>query len=202
MPSNTVLNSGSAVGAAQILIWSYSCVFLPPISTAIRTSVFSFEGALNVLLYIPHTWSLPGWSSGFNLQLILLVGRFWWESSPLATLPMGLNCGFISTSACGSSTGVCSWGCPGVVLTLLLPSTPSHPGSFTLLSFVWFYIYLSAGQVLLSTLSWCFVWTSVSDGVLLMYPWRVMYSMSTYSSPSCSVLTSFSIQRNCRKGRW
>ena len=53
MPSNTVLISGPAVGAAQILIWPYSCVFLPPMPTAIRTSVFSFVGALNGLLYIP-----------------------------------------------------------------------------------------------------------------------------------------------------
>ena len=40
----------------------------------------------------------------------------WWESlgsSSLATLPLGFNCGFISTSACGSSTGLCSGGCPG-----------------------------------------------------------------------------------------
>ena len=40
----------------------------------------------------------------------------WWEgfgSSSLATLPLGFNCGFISTSACGSFTGVCSSGCPG-----------------------------------------------------------------------------------------
>ena len=58
-PSNTVLISGPAVGAAQILIWSYSCVFLPPMSTAIRTSVFSFVGALSDLLYIPQTQSLP-----------------------------------------------------------------------------------------------------------------------------------------------
>ena len=36
----------------QILIWSYSSVFFPPIFTAIRTSVFSFVGALNDLLYI------------------------------------------------------------------------------------------------------------------------------------------------------
>ena len=54
MPSNTVLISGPAVGAAQILICSYSCVFLPPISTAVRTSVFSFVGALNALLYMFH----------------------------------------------------------------------------------------------------------------------------------------------------
>ena len=35
-PSNTVLISGPAVGAAQILIWSYSCVSLPSMSTAIK----------------------------------------------------------------------------------------------------------------------------------------------------------------------
>ena len=48
----TVLISGPAVEAAQILIWSCSCVFLPPVSTAIRTSVVSFVGGLNDLLYI------------------------------------------------------------------------------------------------------------------------------------------------------
>ena len=53
MPSNTVLVSGPVVGAAQIPTWSYSCVFWPPMSTAIRTSAFSFVGALTVLLYIP-----------------------------------------------------------------------------------------------------------------------------------------------------
>ena len=52
-PSNTVLISGSAVGSAQILTWSYSFVFLPPMSAALRTSAFSFVAALNVLLYIP-----------------------------------------------------------------------------------------------------------------------------------------------------
>ena len=87
---STLLISGPAVGAAQILIWSYSCVFLPPMSTAIRASAF-----------------------------FLCVGKClysWWDgfvSSFLATLPMGFNCGFISTSTRGSSTGVCSWGCPG-----------------------------------------------------------------------------------------
>ena len=53
MPSNTVLVSGPAVGEAQILIWSFSSVFLPPMFTAINTSAFSFVGALNGLLYIP-----------------------------------------------------------------------------------------------------------------------------------------------------
>ena len=65
-----------------------------------------------------------------------------------------------------------------VLLTLLLfPSS-----SFILPSFVWFYIFFSAGQVLLSTLSWCSACTSVSDGVFLTYLWREMYSTSTYSS--------------------
>ena len=59
MASNTVLVSGPAVGAARILIWSYSCMLLPPMSTAIRTSMFSFVGALNVLLSIPQTQGLP-----------------------------------------------------------------------------------------------------------------------------------------------
>ena len=39
----------------------------------------------------------------------------WWQSfwsSSLATLALDFNCGFISASACGSSTWVCSY-CPG-----------------------------------------------------------------------------------------
>ena len=106
VPSNIVLISGASMGAAQILTWSYSCVFLPPISTAIRTSVFSFVGTLDVLLYILQTHSLPSFSCG------LICGLYSrWEgfgSSSLATLPLGFRCGFISTSARGSSTGVCS----------------------------------------------------------------------------------------------
>ena len=56
MPSNAVLISGSAVEAAQILIWSYSCVFLLLMSTAIRTSAFCF----GLLLRLPwRTWVCP-----------------------------------------------------------------------------------------------------------------------------------------------
>ena len=131
MPSNTVLISGPAVRAAQILIWSYSFVFLPPMSTAIRTSVFSFVGALNGLLYIPQTQSC------LVDPVDLICSLYsWWEglgSSSLATLPLGFNCGFISTSACGSSTGVlllrlpwracvCSCEGPGVEVLQLLGS--------------------------------------------------------------------------------
>ena len=49
----TVLLSGPALGAAHILIWSYSCVFLPPMSTGVRASAFSFLGAVSDFLYIP-----------------------------------------------------------------------------------------------------------------------------------------------------
>ena len=85
--------------------------------------------------------------------------------------------------------------CPGVGIGPLLQfphlpkgrSSPTNtlifpPSSFVLQSFVWVYIFFSAGQVLLCTLSWCSACTSVSEGVFLMYPWREMYSMSTYSS--------------------
>ena len=42
------------------------------------------------------------------------------------------------------------------------------PSSFILPSFAWFYIFFSAGQVLLSTLSWCSACISVSEGVILI----------------------------------
>ena len=69
-------------------------------------------------------WELSMSFYVFHRHRVCLVDRVdlicslcsWWEgfgSSSLATLPLGFNCGFISTSACGSSTGVCSWGCPG-----------------------------------------------------------------------------------------
>jgi len=51
--SNTVLICGPVVGAAQILIWSYSCVFLSPMSTAIRTSAFLLW-ELSMSFYIFH----------------------------------------------------------------------------------------------------------------------------------------------------
>ena len=60
------------------------------------------------------------------------------------------------------------------------------PRSFILLSFAWFYIFFSAGQVLLSILSWFVLRSSVSEGVFLMYAWREMYSTST-----CSVIILF-----------
>ena len=111
IPSDTVLISGPAVGAAQILIWFWSSVFLPPMSTAIRSRAFSLEGALHVL-YLFHRRR----ACLVDPADLICSLYSWWEgfgSSSSATQPLGFNCGFISTSACGLSTGVCSWGCPG-----------------------------------------------------------------------------------------
>ena len=104
MPSNTVLVSEPAVGAAQILIWSYSCVFLPPMSTAIRASVFSLW-ELSMTFYIFHRHRVC------LVECVDLICSLYscWEgfgSSSLATLLLGFNCGFIPASARGSSTGV------------------------------------------------------------------------------------------------
>ena len=107
MPSDTVLVSGLAVGTAQILIWPYSCVFLPPMSTAITTNAFSFAGALSGLSYAPQTQSLPIGSCGFNLQLVQVVGRF--GVFFLSHISPGFQLCFYFHLC----TGVCSWGCPG-----------------------------------------------------------------------------------------
>ena len=64
-----------------------------------------------------------------------------------------------------------------VLVTLLL--FPLVPLSYRV--FAWFYILFSSGRGLPSALSWCSASTSVSEWVVLMYPWREMYSTSTYS---------------------
>ena len=87
MPSKTVLISGSDLGAAQSLIWSYSCVFLPPVSTAIRTSsVLLWE--LSVTFYLFHRDRV---FLVDRVGLICSLYSWWWgfRSSSLATLPLG-----------------------------------------------------------------------------------------------------------------
>ena len=84
-----------------------SCLQWPQLSGLVRFLLWE----LSMIFYI------------FHRHRVCLVDRVdlicslysWWEgigSSSLVTLCLGFNCGFISTSACGSSTGVCSWGCP------------------------------------------------------------------------------------------
>ena len=133
MSSNTVLISKSAVRAPRILIWSYSFVFLLPMSTAIRTSVISFV-ELSMTFYIFHRHSV---CLVDHVDLICSL-HSWWEgfgSSFLATLPMGFNCGFISAT-CGSSTGILllwlpwrAWVCPSVGQVSRWCSCLGHRGS-------------------------------------------------------------------------
>ena len=129
-----MLISGSVVGAAQILIWSYSCVFLPPLSTAIRAIVFSLC-MLSMAFYIFHRHR-----ACLVDHVDLLCSLYnWWEgfgSSSLAALPLGFNCGFISTSTCGSSTGVellrlpwRAWVCPSEGQVWKWCSCLGHRGS-------------------------------------------------------------------------
>ena len=112
MPSNTVLVSGGDAGAAQILILSYfpvcSCLQCPQLSEQVCFLLWE----LSVIFYIFHRHRV---CLVDHVDLICSLYS-WWEgfgSSSLATLPLGFNCGFISTYTCGSSTGVCSCGCPG-----------------------------------------------------------------------------------------
>ena len=67
-------------------------------------------------------------------------------------------------------------------------NTPVFPPlSLILLSFAWFYIFFSTGQVLLSTLSWCFASTSDTE---VLYSWCIYGERCTLHPPtplpSCS----------------
>ena len=97
----------------QLRLWSgppplCSCLQCPQLSELVHFLLWQLSMAFDI----------------FHRDRVCLVDRVhlicslysWWEgfgSSSLATLPLGFSCGFISTSACGSFTGVCSWGCPG-----------------------------------------------------------------------------------------
>ena len=94
-----------------------SCLHCPWLSELVRFLLW----ALSVSSYILHrhrvclvncvdlTCSLHSWWGGLG-------------SSPLATLPLGYKGDFMSTSACGLSTGVCCWGRPkGLGLSLWGP---------------------------------------------------------------------------------
>ena len=85
MPSSTVLISGSDLGAAQSLIWSYSYVFLPRMFTASELVCFLL-------------WELSMSFNIFHRARVCLVNLVdlicslyrWWEgfgSSSLAALP-------------------------------------------------------------------------------------------------------------------
>ena len=99
------------------LIWPYFCVFLKLPEQCVlflklpEQCVF-LCGNSHLFFYVFHRDSICV-VAHVNLMCSLCS---WWKdfwSSSLTILPLGFNCGFISTSACDLSTGVCSWGCPG-----------------------------------------------------------------------------------------
>ena len=87
-----------------------SCLQCPQLSELVR--LLLWELSINFYLFhrcrvclvdcVDLICSLYSWWKGFR-------------SSSLVTLPLGFNCGFISTSGYGLSSGVCSWGCPGEI---------------------------------------------------------------------------------------
>jgi len=73
MPSNTVLISGPVVGAAQILIWSYSCVFLPPqLSDLVCFLLWEL-----LVAFHRHRVCLVDHVDLICNLIVQLVGRFW-----------------------------------------------------------------------------------------------------------------------------
>ena len=86
MPSNTVLIFGAVVGASQILLWSYSYVFLPPVPTVIGTSeVIVWTLSMTFYIFHSHRVCLVD-----HVDLICSLYSWWegFESSSLATLPL------------------------------------------------------------------------------------------------------------------
>ena len=85
-----------------------SCLQCPQLSELVRFLLWEFSMTFCIFCrqrvclvdHVDLSCSLYSWWEGF-------------QSSSLATQPRGFNCGFISISACGLFTGVCSWGCPG-----------------------------------------------------------------------------------------
>ena len=90
MPSNTRLVSGPAVGAAQTLIWFFFCVFLPPMLTAVRSSVFSFVGT-PIVFYTFHRH----WVYLFDHVDLICSLYSWWEGlGPLSNSAHGFQLWF------------------------------------------------------------------------------------------------------------
>ena len=80
-----------------------SCLPCPQLSELVRFLLWE----LSVSFYILHRHRV---CLVDHVDLICSLYS-WWEgfgSCSLTTLPLGFNCGFISTSVCGLSTGVCT----------------------------------------------------------------------------------------------
>ena len=114
MPSNTAL-----VQHSLDLLWKQlrlyvgytplcSCLQCPQLSELVYFLLLE----LSMCFYIFHRHRVCLVDHGYLIWSLYSC----WEgfgSSSLATLTLGFNYGFVSTSACGLYNGICSWGCPG-----------------------------------------------------------------------------------------
>ena len=128
------------------------------------------------LLHLPGDWHPCRGMYGCGKDCLIL---FPFRLPQISCFTLSLKCLSSNSDVAliwGSDPCLSSPACWGQVQSYSHSCFP--PGSFILPSSAWFYLFFSAGQGLLSALSWC----SVSEGAFLMYPWREMYSTSTYSS--------------------
>ena len=139
-----------------------------------------------------HRWVAPK-SLNSSSQLLCCLGYVWLWKDCLILIPFRLRRSAVSLSVLNVCPLTQTTARHGDQTPASVPppaegrssptNTPvSPPSSFILPSFAWVSIFFSTGQVLVSALSWYSAFTSVSEGVFLIYPWREMYSTSTYSS--------------------
>ena len=112
MPSNTRLVSGPAVGTAQTLSSGptpeCSCLQCPQLP---ESGIFFCGDSHSPFIHSIHTVCPP------DCVGLICSLYSWWKGERFSILFLShnakFNCGFIPTSECESSTGVCSWGCLG-----------------------------------------------------------------------------------------
>ena len=161
--------------------------FPPPASPTTISSLSSPQSvslqstAVLALGLLHNTWTPAPRCCAFQGTCVPIWGMYGWSKDCLILIPFRLpqiSCFTVSLIYFSSDSD----NCPDVgdqTPALVPPSsegrssptnTPVFPhSSFILPSFSWVYVFFSTGQVLLSTLNWCFACTSVSEVVFLMY---------------------------------
>ena len=133
----------------------------------------------------------PSMGPAFLSRVCMVMARTVWFSLHLGCCRLAVSLSPLNVSPLTQTIARCGDQTPASVPPPAEGrSSPTNtpvflPISFVLSSFAWFYIFFSTGQVFLSTLSRCSACTSVSESVVLMYPWREMYSCPLILLPSC-----------------
>ncbi|XDA90835.1 hypothetical protein R6Z07F_020442 [Ovis aries] len=149
---------------------------------------------------IPGSGRSPGEGNGNSLQLSCLenpMGGGAWKDT---VQRVGKSCKEWDTTeqlhlqkgrSCHSQQQPSPWNCSTI-----------RCSSFQLLCLAGDLLSCPGGRVLPSALSWCSASTSVSEWVVLMYPWREMYSTSTYSSANLFYTANQIIQEDPMHSPW